>query len=119
MPVIAMQRAAAVAPTRSAGALRRNNNALRAGGAARPVPAAPRRQRVLTQAAVLPTAVKVVADMAGAFVLVFCGLNWASLRRVRKEVEKVEQERVGKDSERKARIQKLTGHGDRSSDSSE
>ncbi len=63
MPVIAMQRAAAVAPTRSAGALRRNNNALRAGGAARPVPAAPRRQRVLTQAAVLPTAVKVVADM--------------------------------------------------------
>lgn len=23
---------------------------------------------------------------AGAFVLVFCGLNWASLRRVRKEV---------------------------------
>lgn len=108
-----MQRAVIVALPRSAGALRRNNNAMRCGAAARHMPAAPRRQRVLTQAAVLPTAVKAVADMAGAFVLVFCGLNWASLRRVRKEVEKVEEERAGKEPERQARIQKLTGKGER------
>lgn len=63
MTAVTMQRAVIVALPRSAGALRRNNNAMRCGAAARHMPAAPRRQRVLTQAAVLPTAVKAVADM--------------------------------------------------------
>lgn len=110
MNVATMQRAATMAPSRSAGALRRSNNALRSGAAARVRPQ-PCRQRVVTQAAMLPTAVRAIADMTGAFVLVFCGLNWASLRRVRKEVEKVEQDRAGKESDRNARIKKLTGQG--------
>lgn len=62
MNVATMQRAATMAPSRSAGALRRSNNALRSGAAARVRPQ-PCRQRVVTQAAVLPTAVRAIADM--------------------------------------------------------
>ncbi|PSC75838.1 hypothetical protein C2E20_1311 [Micractinium conductrix] len=102
------------APTAAAGAARcaapvlRPSNPLRLRPAAA-APAAPPRRSLQCQAAVLPTAIKLAADAAGAFVVIYSSLTYFNLRRVRNAVEKVQGERASKDGDRKARIAKLTG----------
>lgn len=112
-----MIRTAAVAPShlsaRSAGALR--GAALRprqtAAAPRRPQPSRLARRGLTTRAAVLPIAIKVAADVVGAFVVLYCSLTYVNLRRVRLEVEEIQKDRSLKAAEHKAKLQKLTGQG--------